>query len=136
MACKVEISFSQYQANSVFFQITDCGNIKSVVCTFPTDKATFFGGRTHGIHTPGDKEYVIVEDTGYVEYISPSCEVTCMIPADIAGQFIEYIKDGRIDKPITEEKIITETENPQEAGRKRRKTRRNKSKCQRSKRGC
>lgn len=136
MACSIEISFSEFNPNNLFVNIYDCQTLKSFVATFPKDKTTFFGGRTHGITTEDSKQYIIVEDTGYFEYISPETEVVINLPTEVAGEFFEYVK-AHVGEPVTEAIVFNGAQDPQEAGkRRRRKTYRKTKKCRRSKLGC
>jgi hypothetical protein len=130
MSCNLEIGFSEFIKDKVFFMITNCGGMKSFSGSFPKDKTKFFEG---GIEAEGGKQYIVVEENGNVEYMSSETEITLNIPTEIAIDFIEYVKQ-RVGKPVTEEVEFKESENPQ--GGKRRKTRRNKSKCRKSKYAC
>ena len=134
MSCTLEIRPSMAQADKVLFIISGCPTMTSLIGTFPKGKTKFFGGDTFGIEEEGANHYVIVEEDGNLEYASKDTEAACTIPVEIAGEFLEYVKE-RVGQPVTEEIEFKESENPQEAG-KRRKTRRNKSKCRKSKRGC
>jgi hypothetical protein len=126
MSCSVEIGFSELTKDKVFFIISGCPTMKSLIATFPKGKTKFFGGDTFGIEEEGGNHYLIIEENGNLEYASKYTEAACTLPAEIASEFLAYVKE-RVGKLVTEEIEFKESENPQEGG-KRRKTRRKKSK--------
>ena len=134
MSCSLEIRPSMVEAGKLLFIVSGCPTMRSLIATFPKGKTKFFGGETFGIEEEGTNHYVIVEEDGNLEYASKDTEAACTLPTEIAGEFLQYVKD-RVGQPVTESIEFSESENPQEAG-KRKKTRRNKNKCRKSKRGC
>lgn len=119
MPCELEISLS---GDIVYVQISGCPEMKSLTMMFPKNQASFFGGNTFGI-SAGEKPYLTIQPNGYAEYISNEVEINFMIPSEVATDFIDYVKQ-RVDTPVTEKMTFSESENPQEAAGKRRKTRR------------
>lgn len=117
MRCEVEISVS---GEIVYVQISGCPEMKSLTIMFPKKQAAFFGGDTFGI-SAGEKPYLTIQSNGYAEYMSKDVEINFMIPSEVANEFVDYVKQ-RVDTPVTQEIKFTGTEDPQEAG-KRRKTR-------------
>ncbi len=129
MACKVIIDAPR-EYGIYTFSIENC-NGANLLIKLTSDQHLFFvAGERYGLGN--EEEYVSVGEDGTFEYITEISEVSLNIPKSIATQMVEYVRahrDGQV-----REKVVFSEDNPTAlAGGK---TRRNKSKCRKSKRGC
>ncbi len=129
MACKV-IIYAPGEHGIYTFSIENCNGTNLSVNLISDQHPFFVAIERYGLGN--DDEYVSIGEDGTFEYITEISEVSLTIPKSIATQMIEYVRAHRDEQ--VREKVVFSEDNP--TALTGGKTRRNKSKCRKSKRGC
>jgi hypothetical protein len=146
MSCSLEIKISN---RVLIFQIRNCLGINTFSDKISLEDNPVFVVDNDRVGITTTKTSIFVYKPNQVVYTYNDIEMEFDIPTEVASQFIDYVTEKGNDTPVNRSIKFTGTQDPSDGaprrneeeeenprGGRNRKTRRNKNKCRKSRRGC